>query len=62
MIPGFHPHQEDTEMHIDKRYLLMLIVTLPLLFTGCNTISGIGQDMEAAGSAIDEEAEKRTTY
>lgn len=49
-------------MRIDKRYLLLLIVALPLLFTGCNTMSGIGQDMEAAGDAIDREAEEKKTY
>jgi predicted small secreted protein len=35
-----------------------LIVILAAVFTvaGCNTISGVGKDIEAAGSAVDKAA------
>jgi len=38
----------------------MLIITLVALatLTACNTVSGAGQDVRAAGSAITEEAEE----
>ncbi len=33
-----------------------------LLLAGCNTISGAGQDVSAAGSAVDREARQARTY
>lgn len=40
---------------MERRYWLAL---LPLLFVlgGCNTLEGAGQDIEAAGEEIEEEA------
>jgi entericidin B len=35
--------------------LILLLATLTLL-AGCNTIAGIGKDVEAAGSAVDKAA------
>lgn len=29
---------------------------------GCNTIAGIGEDVEAAGGAVEEEAEEKKGY
>jgi entericidin B len=49
-------------MQGNRRYLLLLAVLWPLLLSGCNTISGLGQDMEAAGDAMDREAEERKNY
>ncbi len=49
-------------MQLNRRYLLLLAVLWPLLLSGCHTISGMGQDMEAAGEAVDREAEKRRSY
>lgn len=31
---------------------------LPVLAVGCNTIEGMGKDMESAGEAVQEEAEE----
>ena len=46
-----------------KRYIfaIMLIVNL-LLLAGCNTMSGLGQDIEQAGDAIEKAATKNKTY
>lgn len=30
---------------------------MPLLIAGCNTMEGMGEDMESAGEAIQEEAD-----
>jgi predicted small secreted protein len=32
------------------------------LLGGCNTISGIGEDVEAAGAAIEDEAQEEKRY
>lgn len=47
-----------------SRHSLLLGVALlvPLALTGCNTVSGIGEDVEAAGGAIEESAEKNKKY
>lgn len=37
---------------------LVFALSMPLLATACNTIEGLGEDTEAAGEAIDEEAEE----
>lgn len=39
-----------------KKTLLLLLLTIASLMalTGCNTIHGFGQDMEAAGEGIQE--------
>jgi predicted small secreted protein len=37
---------------------LLFALLVPMLATGCNTIEGIGEDTEAAGDAIDDEAEE----
>ncbi|SHO47206.1 entericidin A/B family lipoprotein [Desulfopila aestuarii] len=46
-----------------KRYFfaIMLVINLVLL-AGCNTMSGIGQDIEQAGDAIEKAATKNKTY
>ncbi len=35
---------------------LVAIVVAALVAAGCNTISGMGKDIEAAGSAVDKAA------
>lgn len=35
---------------------LLVIVCAALFLAGCNTISGIGRDIEAAGGAVDKTA------
>ena len=42
-------------------FAIMLVINLALL-VGCNTMSGIGQDIEQAGDAIEKAATKNKTY
>jgi len=46
------------------RLLLMLaaVLMLQLTLAGCNTISGMGEDIEAAGDAIEDTAEEKRPY
>jgi entericidin B len=37
---------------------LLLALLMPLLVAGCNTIEGLGEDTEAAGDAVEDEAEE----
>jgi predicted small secreted protein len=39
-----------------KRLVMLSLVSLTLALAGCNTIRGIGQDIEKAGSAIEKSA------
>jgi predicted small secreted protein len=39
-----------------KRLATLSLVSLVLILAGCNTIRGIGQDIEKAGSAIEKSA------
>ncbi len=42
-----------------KRYLIALAMIISLaLTTGCNTMSGIGKDIEQAGDAIKNAADR----
>ena len=51
-------------MNIDKRFLGLIALCLMLLggITGCNTVRGVGQDMEAAGEGLSDEAEEKKGY
>ena len=40
----------------------ILGLTFAFVLSACNTIEGAGEDVEAAGSAIDESAEENTNY
>lgn len=42
-------------------FLLLLGTAVPML-AGCNTIAGVGEDMEAAGGAIEDAAEDNKSY
>ena len=42
--------------------LLGVALALPLLLAGCNTVSGLGEDVEAAGEASEKSAEKNKKY
>lgn len=46
--------------HDFHKHLLALLfaLSMPLLVAGCNTIEGVGEDVGAAGDAIDEESEE----
>lgn len=38
-----------------QNFLLMIMV---FILSGCNTIAGVGKDLQAAGNSIEESAEK----
>ncbi len=46
------------------KFITSAILALTFAFTlsACNTIEGAGEDIEAAGDAIDDSAEENTDY
>jgi predicted small secreted protein len=44
------------------KLIALLILAGALTMTGCNTMSGMGEDIEAAGDKIDDSAEKNKKY
>jgi len=46
----------------NRHFLPLLLLLLPLALGACNTIEGVGEDIKAAGSAIDKKAEQNKTY
>lgn len=38
---------------------MITALALALLLVGCNTVSGLGEDIEAGGSKLEKAAEKR---
>jgi len=45
------------EFHM-KTLMIALFGASVLMLAGCNTLSGAGQDVQAAGSAVEKAAEK----
>lgn len=45
-----------------KAILLVLSFCMTLFLAGCNTMEGIGKDMEAAGDAIEGSAQENKNY
>ncbi|WP_438969675.1 entericidin A/B family lipoprotein [Methylophaga sp.] len=45
-----------------KRIALLLSFCLTLVLAGCNTIEGLGKDVEAAGDAIENSASENKNY
>ncbi|WP_409523853.1 entericidin A/B family lipoprotein [Nitrincola sp. MINF-07-Sa-05] len=41
-----------------KSALLVLIIALPLGVTGCNTVEGLGKDIQKGGQAIERAGKK----
>ena len=51
------------KMIVNYRLLsLALLSVLWLSLSGCNTVGGLGEDLEAAGEKIEDEAEEKKTY
>jgi len=44
------------EIAMKKRVTLFVIVAVP---TGCNTVAGVGKDIEKAGEAVQDAAETK---
>lgn len=42
--------------------LLLVMLAGPLTLMGCNTVAGVGEDLEAAGDAIEDKAEEKKRY
>ncbi len=40
-----------------RKLLLAVIIAAPLLASACNTIAGIGEDVQAAGKAVTNTAD-----
>jgi entericidin B len=45
-----------------NKLLALLVLAGVLTMTGCNTMSGMGKDVEAAGDSLEDSAEKNKKY
>jgi predicted small secreted protein len=41
-----------------KKFALLAILSLSVVLTGCNTVKGLGQDLQKAGETIEGAAKK----
>ncbi len=41
-----------------KNFASLLLITLVLMLTACNTVRGVGQDVQKAGTAIENAVKK----
>ncbi len=41
-----------------KNFTSYLLITLALMLTACNTVRGVGQDVQKAGTAIENAVKK----
>ena len=46
-------------MRLFKLIILTIFFTTCLFITACNTTKGVGQDLEAAGEAIEKKAKEK---
>jgi predicted small secreted protein len=44
--------------HLMKSLTIFVLVASLLTLTGCNTVKGVGQDLQKAGSAIEDAVKK----
>gem|GEM_PF-119950 len=51
-----NPTPKDSTM---KSLSTLLIVAALLVLVGCNTVKGVGQDLQKAGSSIEDAAKKK---
>ncbi len=42
-----------------KTISVLLLLSLALAVTGCNTVKGVGQDLQKAGEKIEDAAKKK---
>lgn len=45
-----------------RAMILLTILGLNMLVTACNTMEGIGEDVEAGGNKLEQSAEKNKRY
>jgi entericidin B len=50
------------EQDMLNKLLALLVLAGALTMTGCNTMSGMGKDVEAAGDKMENSAEKNKKY
>ena len=43
-------------------YSLLVVVVITLFFTGCNTLGGMGEDIESGGRKIQDAAGTNSDY
>lgn len=41
-----------------KKKIFLIVAAIPLLLEGCNTMEGLGTDIEHAGKALEKSAER----
>lgn len=41
-----------------KKYYLISLLILPFFFQGCNTVQGLGKDIQKGGEVLQKTAEK----
>ena len=51
-------------MTLNSRFITLIAASLLSLFalSACNTVEGVGQDIEAGGDAIEDAAERNKNY
>jgi predicted small secreted protein len=42
-----------------KKFSAWLVLSFVLMLTGCNTVKGLGQDLQKAGEKIEDVAKKK---
>ncbi len=49
---------------LKKKIIALLFLSLVFagFLSGCNTMSGVGEDVQSAGGAIEDSAEKNKSY
>jgi predicted small secreted protein len=47
---------------VSNHWLLLMLVPLTIGLGGCNTVAGVGEDLEAAGQGLEESAERSRSY
>jgi len=45
---------------VNKIIIMLLLVAMSAVFSGCETMKGIGKDVQTAGEALEKAATKKT--
>ena len=63
MIDIFRPRVAPAETNIQTmKTIAVIVAALSALLSSCNTMEGVGRDMQEAGSAIESSAIERNSY
>ena len=58
---GFHEkgcHFSQRSESMRQKLILVVMIVCAMLFAGCNTVKGLGQDIESGGKAIERSTGK----